>query len=501
MNAPLRRAGVVVLVLFALLFANLNWVQAYKADEYRNSDYNDRVQISEYQRQRGSIELAGGEVLAQSTPTEGTLKYQRRYPLGPQYAHVVGYKPVNNASVGIEKLENAYLQGNDDSQIADRWLAMLTGKRTSGGNVLLTLSSAAQKAAFDALQNRGNVRKGAVVALDPRTGALLAAVSSPSFDPNPLVSHDTQAATDAANALDADKGTPLLNRGFSQLYPPGSTFKVIVSAAALTNGFQQETELQGGTSYTAPGTTVPIRNAPGVVCDDRITLRQALTVSCNTAFAHLGAEQLGADKIKDMARAFGFEDNNPHFDQDPKNVMRIETSHTGDMLDPNTKQADKPTVAQSSIGQSNVQMTPLQGALIAATIANGGSQMRPYLIDKELGADRAPTYVAHPQEERQPIDGSTAATLRDMMVNVVRSGTGTSARISNIPGVEVGGKTGTAQNGDGNPDHGWFIGFAIKDGKPVAAVAVLLERAGSGGSHDASQIAGNVMRAIIGSGA
>ncbi|GII22209.1 peptidoglycan D,D-transpeptidase FtsI family protein [Planosporangium mesophilum] len=494
MNAPLRRVGVVVLVLFGLLFVNLNWVQAYKADDYRNSDYNThRVQISEYQRQRGSIEAAGGVVLAQSRQTDDDLKYQRMYPMGDQYAHIVGVKPVSNASTDIEKLENAYLQGNADSQVADRWLAMLTGKRTSGGNVLLTLSPGAQRTGYEALQNKGKVRKGAVVALDPSTGALLAAVSAPSFDPNPLVSHNSKAATSAFNQLEQNPDKPLFNRAFSELYPPGSTFKVIDSAAALANGVQPETVLQGGTSYTAPGTTHVIQNAPGVFCPEQITLKQALTVSCNTAFSRLAAEQLGADPIKKMAQAFGFEEP-VRFDQDPKNVMGVATSHTGTMQDPNG-QVDRPTVAQSAIGQSNVQMTPLQGALIAATVANGGRQMRPYLIDKELAADRTPTYVASPHEQRRPLNEQNAGTLRDMMINVVASndGTGTSAR---IPGVQVGGKTGTAQNGN-NPDHGWFIGFAIKDGKPVAAVAVFLEQAGSGGSHDAAQIAGNVMRAII----
>jgi peptidoglycan glycosyltransferase len=491
MNAPLRRVGVVVLVLFGLLFANLNWVQAYKADAYRNSDYNPRVQISEYQRQRGSIEAAGGVVLAQSAPTDDDLKYQRAYPQAFQYAHLIGYKGVNLGSTAIEKLENAYLQGNADSQVADRWLAMLTGKRTSGGNVLLTLSPTAQQTAYEALQNKGRVRKGAVVALDPTTGALLAAVSSPSFDPNPLVSHDTKAAQAIARQLEADPNKPLLNRAFSELYPPGSTFKVVMSAAALANGVQPDTVLAGGTSYTAPGTTHAIENAPGVVCPDQITLKQALTVSCNTAFARMGAEQLGADNVKKMAQAFGFEAPT-RFDRDPNNLMRTTASRTGTMLDP-SGQVDRPTVAQSSIGQSNVQMTALQGALIAATVANRGSQMRPYLIDKELAADRTPTYVAKPQVLRQPINEQTADVLRDMMVSVVESGTGTSAKIS---GVQVGGKTGTAQNGD-NPDHGWFIGFAIKNGRPIAAVAVFLEQAGSGGSHDASAIAGNVMRAII----
>jgi peptidoglycan glycosyltransferase len=493
MNAPLRRVGVVVLVLFALLFVNLNYVQAYKADDYRTSDYNARVQISEYERQRGSIEAAGGVVLAQSEPSNDQLKYQRKYPNADQYAHVVGYKSVNLSTTGIEKLENAYLQGNADSQVAERWLAMLTGKRTSGGNVLLTLSPSAQKKAYDALRNRngGKGAKGAIVALDPQSGALLAAVSSPSFDPNPLASHDRNVARDAATRLDADPAKPLLNRAFSDIYPPGSTFKVIVSAAALTSGLTPESTVQGGAAYPLPNSGSVLRNAPGVVCDDTLTLKQALTVSCNTAFGRLGAEQLGADKVKSMAQAFGFEDT-PKFDQDTKNVMGVTASHTGTMLDPNG-QVDKATVALSSIGQSNVQMTPLQGALIAATVANHGSQMRPYLIDKELAGDRTSTYVAKQQEQRQPISPEAADALRDMMISVVDNGTGKTARIN---GVQVGGKTGTAENGE-NSDHGWFIGFAIKNGKPVAAVAVFLERAGTNGSRDAAQIAGNVMKAII----
>jgi peptidoglycan glycosyltransferase len=491
MNAPLRRVGVVVLVLFALLFANLNWVQAYKADDYRNSDYNRRVQISEYQRQRGSIEASGGVVLAQSASTDDELKFQRSYPLGPQYAHIVGYKPVNLASTDIEKLENAYLQGNADSQVADRWLAMLTGKRTSGGNVLLTLSSTAQRVAYDQLVN-SSVHKGAVVALDPTTGAILAAVSAPGFDPNPLVSHDTEAATKAYDALDADPDKPLLNRAFSETYPPGSTFKVIDSAAALKAGMKPSDVIQGGPGYTPPQTTHTIPNEDGVVCPDQITLIQALTVSCNTAFSRLAVEKIGADKLKQMAQGFGFEQT-PRIDQDDRNVMGVVPSHTGSMLDPNG-QVDQPTVALSAIGQSNVRMTPLQGALIAATVADGGSQMRPYLIDKELASDRTPTYVAHPHEQSQPIDASVAGDLQTMMISVVDNGTGKKARIS---GYQVGGKTGTAENGTGNTDHGWFIGFAMKDGKPLAAVAVFLEHAGVTGSGEAAGIAAKVMNAII----
>ena len=489
MNAPLRRAGVVVLALFALLFVNLNYVQAYKADDYRTDPHNARVQISEYQRQRGSIEASGGVVLAQSSPTGGELKFQRSYPLGAEYAGIVGYKPVNLASTGIERLENDYLQGNADSQLAERWLAMLTGKQTSGGNVLLTLSSTAQDRAYKALRN-SSTGKGAVVALDPATGAVLAAAYTPGYDPNPLVSHDGDTALKAYNQYNAANDQPLLNKAFSETYPPGSTFKVIDSATALTEGMQPSDVITGGPAYTAPGTTHVIPNEAGVVCPDQLPLIQALTVSCNTAYSRLAVEKLGADKIKAMAQAFGFE-TPPTMDQDDKNVMGVVASHTGSMTGPDG-QIDQPTVALSAIGQSDVRMTPLQGALMAATVANNGVRMRPYLIDKELAGDRTPTYVASPHVQKQVLDPSVANNLRDMMVSVVENGTGKKAKLT---GVQVGGKTGTAENA--GAAHGWFIGFAIKNGKPVAAVAVLLQNAGDSGSGEAAGIAGQVMNQII----
>jgi peptidoglycan glycosyltransferase len=490
MNAPLRRVGVVVLVLFGLLFANLNYVQAYKADDYRTDEHNNRVQISEYQRQRGSIEAAGGEVLASSSATDDELKYLRAYPKAEQYAHIVGFKPVNNAATGIERLENDYLQGNADSQAGERFLAMITGKRTSGGNVLLTLSPTVQNVAFNALRG-SSVKKGAIVALDPTTGAVLASVSAPSFDPNPLVTHSSKDANKASAALNADPNKPLLNRAFAETFPPGSTFKVVDSAAALSAGVKTSDTLVGGPGYTAPQTTHVIPNEEGVVCPDQITLIQALTVSCNTAFSRLAVEKIGAEKLSAMAKSFGFE-SAPAIDQDEKNIMGTVPSHVGDLVDKNG-QVDQPTVALSAIGQSNVRMTPLQGAMIAATVANGGDRMRPYLIDKELAGDRTATYVAKPKVEEQVLDESVANDLRAMMTSVVDGGTGRRAKIS---GAQVGGKTGTAENGNGSA-HGWFIGFAVKNGKPMAAVAVLLENTGDSGSGEAAGIAGKVMSQIL----
>jgi peptidoglycan glycosyltransferase len=493
-NAPLRRVGVVVLVLFALLFANLNYVQAYKADAYRTNEHNTRVQVSEYARQRGSIEIGRGTVLAESKATTDELKYLRTYPPGAKYAHIVGYRPVYIGATGIERLEDRWLSGTADTQVADRWLGLLTGDQVNGGNVQLTILPGVQEKAITQLaNNKMKVQKGAAVALDPKSGAVLAAVSMPSFDPNPLTSHNSTAAQQAYNKLNADKDKPLLNRAFSENYPPGSTFKVIDSAVALSNGLTPDSSITGGDSYQPPDTTHVIHNSRGVVCPDQINLIQALTVSCNTAFSRLCVEQLGVDKVKSMAKAFGFYEP-PRLDHDDRNVLGVVSSETGSLTGPNG-QPDKPVLAQSCIGQSNVKMTPLQGALIAAAVANNGVQMRPYVVDKELGADRTTVnYTATQHQLNQPINGDVAGNLQQMMISVVQNGTGKNARIS---GYDVGGKTGTAENGEEANDHGWFIGFAMRDGQPVAAAAVFLENAGHGGSAEAARIAGEIMKSVI----
>lgn len=497
MNAPLRKAGVVMMVLFGLLFLNLNWVQVVQADKYRTDEEHNRirVQAQEYERQRGEI-IVDGEAVAQSTATKDVLKFQRSYPFGPTYAHVVGYRPVNLAAVDVERLENEWLAGTADTFAADRLLEMITGKKAPGGTVVLSVRKQVQEAAYKALLNNATSSKvGAVVALDPTTGAILAMVSTPSYDPNPLVSHDFDAAQSAFAKLEGDPAKPLLNRAVSETFPPGSTFKVVVAAGALQNGANPDTVLTGGTSYTSPDTTTPINNAPGVVCPEQITLANALRVSCNTAFARYGVEQLGAEKLKQTAQAFGFE-SVPEIEHDPDNIMRVAESHTGAMQGPDGA-VDRPALAQSCIGQREVRMTPLQGALIAAAIANNGSQMRPYIIDTLQGSDLTTKTSAQPKVLRTPVSPDVATQLRAMMDGVVSSGTGTKAKID---GYEVGGKTGTAQNGN-SPDHGWFIGYArSKDGQPIVAVAVLLQNAGSGGSGEATSIGGQVMKAAIAAG-
>jgi peptidoglycan glycosyltransferase len=487
----LRKAGVVILVLFGLLFANLNWVQAYKADEYRNSDYNGRVLVAEYSRARGVIE-ADGEPLAESKATDDTLKYLRVYPDKQPYAHVVGYKPVNGAAVGIERSEDEFLAGTSDKLFADRLSDMFTGDNSSGGNVVLTLSTRAQQTAWKELtNNQRGVDKGAAVAIDPRTGAIQAMVSMPSYDPNPLASHDTKAAQATYNRLNKDPDKPLLNRAIGQTLPPGSTFKTIITAAALQNGYKEDTQIPAGSEYRHGGAV--IRNAEDEVCPGgRITLKEALTESCNTGFAQLGVA-LGRDKVIKTAQAFGFEQDDLTVGNLEGSGLPVAASHTGDIANPDGS-ADQGALAQSSIGQRDVRMTALQGALIAATVANNGQQMRPYLVQKQLASDRSQIYTASPKVLRTPIDSTVAASMRDMMVSVVENGTGQRAK---IPGFQVGGKTGTAQNAEGANPHGWFIGFAYNSsGQPVSAACVMLENVPGGhASAEAARITGLIMAA------
>ncbi|MFI5913979.1 peptidoglycan D,D-transpeptidase FtsI family protein [Dactylosporangium sp. NPDC051541] len=498
MNAPLRRVGVAVMVLFAMLFLNLNYRQVVKADDYRTNPRNNRVQATEYERPRGKIVDAKGNVLADAQATGDSLKYLRTYPLNAEYASVLGYKPVNLASTKLEKLNNDFLVGTSDKQAADRIAGMFTGKEPAGGNVLLTLSKAAQDSAYKELgANKLGIKKGAAIALDPTNGQILAEVSMPSYDPNLLSTHDTKGALANYNTLDKDTNKPLLNRATSEIYPPGSTFKLITSAAAFTadSSLTPDSNVQGGEFYQPPETSsFRIKNSHEGVCPDNITIKQALTVSCNTVFARMGVEKVGADKLKSMAQAFGFEQEPRLIEDQEKNYCGIVASHTGPMTAGTDNRVDPPAVAQSSIGQREVKMSPLQGAMIAATVANNGKQMRPYIVDRLQNSDLSIADHTEPKLLRTPVSEGVAQELQTLMLSVVTSsdGTGRSARIS---GLEVGGKTGTAENGEESEDHGWFIGFALKDGKPIVSVAVFLENAGKGGSGEAARIAGLIMKA------
>jgi peptidoglycan glycosyltransferase len=493
MNAPLRRVGVVVLVLFGLLFINLNWVQAYKANDYRTNQYNGRVQLSDYQRQRGTIFDVNGVPLARSVATDDSLKYQRKYVAGVGFEPLLGYRPVNLGATGIELTENTFLSGNaaDQQRLAD----IFSDRHNPGGNVFLTINATVQKVAYDDLSNNGSPGDiGAIVAMDPNTGKILAMVSTPGYDANPLADHDTDVATAAYNRLDGDKDQPLLNRAIAQTFPPGSTFKVIVSAAALEAGYTTDRVIPAGSQFRpVPGSSYVMSNAESTTCPEpTLTLIHALTVSCNTAFGQLGVA-LGAQSITAEAQKWGFGDNTLTIAGDGDTAFGVAASQIGKMTT-DSGGDDANLIAQSSIGQFEDRMTPLMGCMMASTVATGGTQMRPYLIDKLQGPDLRTTYTGTPSVLRTPITPQVAQQLQTMMFSVVQSGTGTSAKIA---GYQVGGKTGTAENAPGALEHRWFIGFALKDGKPVAAVAVLLANAGKLGKRSAAAIGGDVLESAI----
>lgn len=490
MNAPLRKVTLVVVVLFSLLFLNLNWVQFVQSEHYTDSAYNNRTTVEEYSRERGSI-LAGNETLAKSVETKGKLKYQREYPAGEPYAHLVGYKSLYNGSRGLERYEDDTLAGDGPEFFVERISEQFTGKLSPGGNVITSLNPKLQKQAWEALQ--GHSEPAAAVALDPKTGQILAQVSTPAYDNNPMASHDTVEAGKALEEVNQQTPDPVLDRTSQEFYPPGSTMKIIGAAVALENGITPDTKVKSGSEYKPPQTDKVVKNAADQ-CSETETLRSAFEKSCNTTFARLCVEDFdghvdnGAEAFVDMAERFGFgyEDYATPLPVIPSQVDTDDQSVT-----------ESPAfLAQACFGQNNVRATPMQMALISAAIANDGDQMMPNLIKELQYPDKTQMAGMDTDNVLDPIDSDVASDLRSLMKSVVDTGTGGPAQVS---GADVGGKTGTAENGEGNPEHGWFTGYAMDDnGEPAIAVCVLLTKAGDGGSGNATQIAGDLMKTALG---
>jgi peptidoglycan glycosyltransferase len=465
------------LALFGLLFLNVNYLQVVRADALRNNPRNNRLLLDEYGRPRGDI-IAGDATLVESRATGDRLKFLRVYADGrpdvaKAFAPVTGYYSLVYGATGVERAYNDALSGADDRLFVRRLSDILTGQEPQGGSVRLTIDPALQLLAARQLGNR----RGAVVAIEPKTGKVLAMVSSPSYDPNVLSSHKPEQIRAANERLNEDRNRPLQNRGAEEVYPPGSTFKVITAAAAIENGMRPDTQVACSSEISLPLTrNVKLRNFSGESCPSRVTLREALQHSYNTSFATLGME-LG-DKVGDMAERFGF-------NASPGYPLR-----SVDSVFPQGPNA--PQLAQSAIGQFDVRATPLQMALVTAAIANGGRMMRPYVVDEVLGPDLEVFDRTSPDELRRPISGATAAALTDMMIAVVQGGTG---RRAAIPGVQVAGKTGTAQNA--GPAHAWFVGFAPAN-DPKIAVAVLVENGGgSGDNGTGGRVAAPIARAVM----
>lgn len=481
MNQPLRRVAIACLVLFGLLFINANYIQGVRAEELRDRPGNARILIQQYERHRGPI-LVGGEQVAHSVETNDQLKYLRKYRNGPLYAPATGYYSLYGAT-GIERAQNEVLNGTDGRLFVRRVVDLVTGKQPKGGAVELTLNNNAQRAAYEGLQGSGQT--GAAVALDPSTGAILAMVSVPSYDPNPLASHNSRQVRRTYDRLEEDPAQPLLSRALERTYPPGSTFKVVTSAAALSSGaYQPSSRIPAPDALPLPQSSHSIQNFGGSSCGGETTLAHALQISCNTAFANLGME-LGGDTLASQAARFGINDQ-------VEVPMQAATSVFPSGM-------DQAQTALSAIGQYDVRITPLQAAMVAAGVANDGTVMNPYLVSEIKAPDLSTVEKGQPEEYGRAVSSDVAEQLTGMMEGVVEAGSGTAAQ---IPDVQVAGKTGTAQHSPGESPHAWFIGFAPAE-DPEVAVAVVVESGGNMGSEAtggqvAAPIAKAVMEAVMG---
>lgn len=482
MNRQIGRVGVVVLLLFGALFVNLNVITLLQADELANHPANRRVIIREYAIERGPI-IVGEQAIARSVRTEeGPYRYLRTYPEPELYAHLTGYYSLVLQRSGLERALNEELTGRTTEVVAQNLGELLGGTQRPGNAVELTIDPQVQTAARDALGGR----EGAVVALEPTTGAVLASYANPTFDPNPLSSHDTAEINEAWVPLRDDPDRPLVDRATGELYPPGSAFKVITAAAALEAGSDPGRTFPNEATFDVPQTTQDISNSGDVRCGDgeETTLQIAFRRSCNTVFARLGVE-LGDEALAAQAEAFGFNRTPP-----------LELPVAGSTI---PTEQDVPATAQSAIGQRDVRATTLQMAMVAATVANGGQLLRPHLVQTVRAPDgailRGPDIGRWegPPEDGRPISPRTAQQLRSLMIDAV-TGPGGTGSAAAIPGLEVGGKTGTAQTAPGEPPVAWFIGFA-GDG---VAVAVTVPDADGGGGAIAAPIARAVMAAATG---
>ncbi|MFF4310403.1 peptidoglycan D,D-transpeptidase FtsI family protein [Streptomyces sp. NPDC001507] len=475
MNKTIRRASVFALLLVLALLVRATWVQFYDGQALADDTKNRRNVIETYSQPLGNIIVAGASITGSARTSGGSdLKYKRTYTNGKLYAAVTGYASQSYAPTQLEGIYQNLLNGTDSK--LKTVMDTVTGKRAAPGNVITTIDPAVQKAAYDALGNK----KGAAVAIDPKTGKILAVVSTPSYDPSSLT--DANSAGTAWKQLNADSDKPLTNRALRQPLPPGSTFKLVVAAAALEDGLYANVDARTDSPnpYTLPGSTTPLRNESASAPCENASIRTALRYSCNNVFGKMAVD-LGQDKVRAMAEKFGFNDDKLDIP-----VRAYASVYPSDM--------DKAQTGLSGIGQFDVTATPLQMAMVSAAIADGGKLVSPHMVSQitDSGGDVLKNYDDE-AESKEIVSSSTAEQLQSAMETVVKEGTGTNALID---GVTVGGKTGTAQHGENNSKtpYAWFTSYGKSDstGKEVA-VAVLVEQSDAA----RSEVSGNGLAAPV----
>ena len=481
MNRQIRRLGIGLIALFIAMLVQLNVLQVIKADQYANDPRNSRNAERDFGQPRGRILTADGRVLAQSVRNpnpDSQYTYVRQYPGGSLYGHLTGYFSFTYGTTGVERSYNGELAGRKVALTAKRLKDLLVSK-TVTSDVTLTIDDRVQRAAATALGKR----RGSVVVLDPRTGALLASVSAPRADPSPLASTDPAKARLAFERFRADPLKPLLARAYRERYPPGSTFKVITASTGLA------TQVVGLTTPVYPTlrslplrfTQRPLRNFGGGECGG--TLEMVFRVSCNTSFAQLGLD-LGPQRLHDGANAFGF-NRTPPLDIDP-GAARSSFPEVPFFV------RNDPALAQAAIGQGQVAATPLEMALVACGIANNGVIMEPHVLKEARDSDGAQVRAEPKNEWRRAVSTETAAQVKALMVDVVNAGTAKRAAIS---GVQVAAKTGTAQTGR-KTAHAWIIAFAPAE-NPTVAIAVIVENQPEVSTATGGKIAAPIARRVL----
>ena len=480
MDKQIRRLGAFLMLLFCALFVQLNYIQVFRADHLNVRPGNSRPVDQAFSRPRGYVTTQDGVVLARSVPVDDRYEYQREFPEGELYGHITGYFNYSFGATGIENAFNTELSGRSaDQQIKSIGDLFVETDRT--GNVRTTLRSDVQQAARTALGDQ----RGTVVALDPSTGAVLALWSNPSFDPNLLSTHDLDEASAVKALLESSEEKPLLAKSFREIYPPGSTFKVVTGSTGVETGIVTPTEPIYPTirALDLPQTTKDLPNFGGSSCGG--TLNTVLAKSCNTAFAQMGLD-IGDEALIAGAEAFGF-NSRPPFDLATV-VSRFPTGSFKERL---------PALAQSAIGQNDVAATPLQMALVAAAIANDGVIMEPHVMDEIRDGEADLVARTEPAQWRRAVSASTANIMKEAMREVVRSGSATRLQID---GLDVGAKTGTAQFGPATPlrSHAWVIAWAGPVGQPsTIAVAVLVEGQDGVSEQTGGRVAAPIAKQVI----
>jgi peptidoglycan glycosyltransferase len=488
-NRSLRRISIAVLAMFLLLLINVNYLQGFEPASLAAKPGNSRAfYATQNQYQRGSIVTSDGVTIAASRLSSGSndaIKYQRYYPSGAEYAPVTGYDTIYSQT-GIEAAQDSLLSGNDSALDVRKIIDLITGKTTKGATVEVTINSKAQAAAYSALKAQG--KPGAVVALNPKTGAILAMASYPSFNPNVLAVHDGTKLNQADNELLANKSQPLLNRALQGTYPPGSTFKIVTSSALFTQNPSTtiNTSVASPTQLTLPQTTHVLTNDQGEVCGNgsgQVPLIAAFAQSCDTTFGKIGIT-VGAPALNAMAGKFGM--------NDPNLTVPLSVAKSNYVIPPS-----QALTAFSAIGQYSDTVTPLQEAMFAAAIANGGTLMKPYLVQQVTASDLSTVQTTSPATLNQPVSSSIAADVGQMMLAVVQQPEGTAYGFrTSVTGLTIAGKTGTAETGTVTGlDDAAFTCFAPY-ANPSIAVGVIIQGGGYGATA-AAPIAVQVIKAYL----